>query len=188
MLRRLLPDPGPVSVADVVGGYSPGDAERSRPFVAVNFVESVDGQVTLGGRSGGLGSATDTALMVGLRSRFDAVLIGAGTMRAERYGDIGRPLIVVESENGERVDLPGLLKDQRDQGVGAILCEGGPTLFASLLELGAVDELFLTLSPKVVGLQGPRLVERALPRIVGLQLEELLEDDGELFARYAVES
>ena len=40
------------------------------------------------GRSGPIGSATDTEMLQRLRTRVDAVMIGAGTMRAERYGRI----------------------------------------------------------------------------------------------------
>lgn len=36
-------------------------------------------------------------------------------------------------------------------GPGLILCEGGPSLFGSLLAAGAVQELFLTVSPRVAG-------------------------------------
>ena len=52
----------------------------------MNFAATVDGRATIGGVSGPIGSAADTAMLVGLRTRFDAVMIGAGTMRAERYG------------------------------------------------------------------------------------------------------
>ena len=52
----------------------------------MNFAATVDGRATIGGVSGPIGSDADTAMLVGLRTRFDAVMIGAGTMRAERYG------------------------------------------------------------------------------------------------------
>ena len=52
----------------------------------MNFAATVDGRATIGGVSGPIGSDTDTAMLAGLRTRFDAVMIGAGTMRAERYG------------------------------------------------------------------------------------------------------
>ena len=38
-----------------------------------------------------------------------------------------------------------------DFGVRLLLCEGGPTLFGALLREDLVDELFLTLSPKLAG-------------------------------------
>ena len=86
-MRRLLPDPGPTTVEEQLDTYRPWEQPREdRPFVAMNFAATVDGRATIGGVSGPIGSATDTAMLVGLRTRFDAVMIGAGTMRAERYG------------------------------------------------------------------------------------------------------
>jgi len=61
---------------------------RDATRVRMNFVSSVDGAVTLGGRSGALGGATDRALMRVLRAMADVVLVGAGTVRAEGYGDL----------------------------------------------------------------------------------------------------
>lgn len=53
-----------------------------------NFALTIDGKATIDGRSGAIGSETDTAMLVGLRNRADAVMIGGGTLRAERYGRI----------------------------------------------------------------------------------------------------
>ena len=49
---------------------------------------------------------------------------------------------------------------------------------------GLVDELFLTTAPKLVGGEGPRIVEGELPAVAELELAWLLEEKGELFARY----
>lgn len=46
--------------------------------------------MAIGGRSGQIGSAADTEMLVGLRSASEAVMVGAGTMRAERYGRLIR--------------------------------------------------------------------------------------------------
>lgn len=186
-MRRLLPDPGPTTVDEQLEAYRPWeDAPAGRPFVAMNFAATVDGRATIGGVSGPIGSATDTAMLVGLRKRFDAVMIGAGTMRAERYAGLSQRLIVVESgPHGERADLPGLLGSLREDGVRALLCEGGPRLHGSLQGAGLVDELFLTIAPKLSGADAaPRIVEGELSAVVGLELAWLLEEDGELFARY----
>lgn len=88
-LRRLLPETGPTTVGDLLSGYDPReDAPGHRPFLFTNFALTVDGRATIDGRSGSIGSETDTALLVALRMEADAVLIGAGTMRAEGYGRI----------------------------------------------------------------------------------------------------
>jgi riboflavin biosynthesis pyrimidine reductase len=185
-VRRLLPDPRPTTVEEQLASYRPGENARDdRPFVAMNFAATVDGRAAIGGVSGPIGSATDTAMLVGLRTRFDAVMIGAGTMRAEGYGEIGRRLVVVESGPRGKADLPALLRSLRDEGVKALLCEGGPTLHGALQAIGMVDDLFLTIAPKLVGGIAPRILEGDLPGLEELELTWLLEEDGELFARYS---
>jgi riboflavin-specific deaminase-like protein len=80
-------------------------APDDRPYVITNFVLTLDGHATLHGRSGPIGSDVDTAMLVGLRTRVDALMIGAGTMRAERYGRIfTNP---ERREKRERDGLPG---------------------------------------------------------------------------------
>jgi riboflavin biosynthesis pyrimidine reductase len=105
-LDRLFPEPGPTSVVDQLDAYRPWDnPPAGRPRVALNFAGTLDGRASIDGRSGPIGSATDTAMLVGLRQRFDAVMIGAGTMRVEQYGRIiGDP----EKRNRrESLGLPG---------------------------------------------------------------------------------
>ena len=184
-MRRLLPDPGPTTVSEQLETYRPGEeAPESRPFVAMNFAATLDGAATIGGVSGPIGSATDTAMLSALRKRFDVVMIGAGTMRAERYAGLEKRLVVIESGGGERVDLAQLLGSLREEGVRAVICEGGPTVHASLPAAGLVDELFLTIAPKLSGGGAPRILDGPLPGVVEFELAWLLEEDGELFARY----
>src|SRR4051795_9435626 len=86
-MRRLFPDPGPTDVPDQVHQLDLiSEAPTHRPYVVTNFALTVDGKATLHGRSGPIASDTDTEFLVCLRTRVDAVMIGAGTMRAERYG------------------------------------------------------------------------------------------------------
>ncbi|QIG40020.1 pyrimidine reductase family protein [Microbacterium sp. 4R-513] len=63
-------------------------ADRTSTRVRMNFIESADGAVTLGGESAALGGGTDHALMQVLRTLSDVVVVGAGTVRAEGYGSI----------------------------------------------------------------------------------------------------
>jgi len=184
-MQRLLPDPGPATIEAQLGDYEPyAHPHDDRPFVAMNFAATVDGRATIGGVSGPIGSETDTAMLSGLRTRFDAVMIGAGTMRAERYSGLDKRLVVVESGPEGRVDLPELLRSLRGEGVRALLCEGGPTLHGALQAAGLVDELFLTIAPKLSGGGSPAILEGTLPQVTELELAWLLEENGELFARY----
>jgi riboflavin-specific deaminase-like protein len=106
-MRRLLPDPGPTTVEEQLDSYRPWEEPREdRPFVATNFAATVDGRATIGGVSGPIGSDADTEMLARLRTRFDAVMIGAGTMRAERYGRV-----VGNQEQRERRERLGLPHD-----------------------------------------------------------------------------
>lgn len=55
-------------------------------WVGLGMVASLDGAVTVDGRSGPLGSEGDQAAFRGLRAAADVVLVGAGTARREGYG------------------------------------------------------------------------------------------------------
>jgi riboflavin-specific deaminase-like protein len=240
-MRRLLPDPAPVTAAEQLDSYRPWEeAREERPLVAINFAATVDGRASIGGVSGPIGSAADTTMLAQLRTRFDAVMIGAGTMRAERYGRLvanqeqrerrerlglphdplmvivsgrldlpwdaplftdggGRVLIFTASEaeppqtatslrivrHQDFVDIAAALAHlRRERGIRALLCEGGPGLHGELEAAGLVDDLFLTIAPKLVGGEAPRIVEGELPAVAGLDLAWLLEEEGELFVRY----
>ncbi len=65
-------------------------APSERPRVLLNMVSTLDGRATLSGRSGAIGNRADRELFHALRSVVDAVMVGAGTARAERYGRLVR--------------------------------------------------------------------------------------------------
>lgn len=127
-LRRLLPEPGELTADELVCELRPwASVPAGRPHVAVNMVSTVDGRAAVDGRTAPLSSVADRQLFHALRTRYDAVMVGAGTLRAERYGrlvrDAGRreqrrlaglepdPLAIVLSGSLDLpVDLP-LLQD-----------------------------------------------------------------------------
>ncbi|HVG74892.1 MAG TPA: dihydrofolate reductase family protein [Thermoleophilaceae bacterium] len=61
-------------------------APPGRPYLGINMVSSLDGKATLGWRTKGLSSDADRLLFHHLRTQADAVMVGAGTAREERYG------------------------------------------------------------------------------------------------------
>ncbi|QIN83004.1 hypothetical protein GBA63_10345 [Rubrobacter tropicus] len=62
----------------------PAPKDPARPYVLVNMVSSVNGVASVGGKAAGIGKSADRKAMRGLRSVVDAVMVGAGTLRAER--------------------------------------------------------------------------------------------------------
>ena len=62
--------------------------EGAARHVRMNFVSSLDGAVSIDGRSGGLGDEVDRLAMHVMRTLADVVLVGAGTVRVEGYGGV----------------------------------------------------------------------------------------------------
>ena len=88
-VRRLLPEATETTIAEQLAMLDLEPLARpERPYLILNFATTLDGRAAINGRSGPIGSATDTEMLQRLRTRVDAVMIGAGTMRAERYGRI----------------------------------------------------------------------------------------------------
>ncbi len=87
--RQLLPEPENVALDALLASLSVSiRIPPDRPYTFVNFVSSADGRAAFRGRSGKLGDDGDRAMFHGLREQVDAVLVGTGTLRAERYGRI----------------------------------------------------------------------------------------------------
>ncbi|HWH94886.1 MAG TPA: dihydrofolate reductase family protein [Baekduia sp.] len=59
-----------------------------RPRVVADMVTSVDGRAAVAGRSVALGHPADRALLRELRTAADAILVGTGTLAAERYATL----------------------------------------------------------------------------------------------------
>jgi riboflavin-specific deaminase-like protein len=87
LLKRLYPRPGEIEPADAISRLDLGSrAPAGRPYVVLNMVSSLDGKAVLGGTTRALGGEADRELFHNLRTQADAILVGAGTARAERYG------------------------------------------------------------------------------------------------------
>jgi 5-amino-6-(5-phosphoribosylamino)uracil reductase len=101
---------------------------------------------------------------------------------------------LVRLDPGELTLTTVMRRLRTDFEIRLLLCEGGPTVFGSLLQEGLVDELFLTLAPQLAGRDegSPRLalLEGAAlwpdsPRWLGLRSVRRAGDH--LFLRYVAE-
>ncbi len=83
---------------------------------------------------------------------------------------------------GDRVEPGEALAVLHDRGLRHVTVEGGADLLAQVVSAGLLDEVDLTIAPRLVGASSrPRGGE---PVLHGLQLAQLLEDEGFLFGRY----
>jgi riboflavin biosynthesis pyrimidine reductase len=91
-LERIWPDRAPVTADDLVGEAA---APEGRPWVSAIMVASLDGRATLEGTSRRLGGPHDLQMLLALRRRADALIVGPGTVRAEGYGPLPCPAVLV---------------------------------------------------------------------------------------------
>lgn len=82
------------------------------------------------------------------------------------------------------VDLHAGVRDLRARGLGRLLCEGGPRLFGALVEAGQVDELCLTVAPKLAGPGAGRIIAGRPTPVVDLDLRHVLAAGDELLLLY----
>jgi 2,5-diamino-6-(ribosylamino)-4(3H)-pyrimidinone 5'-phosphate reductase len=154
---RLYPPPGR-EISDIYEDLDLPPARRgARPYVIINSVSSVDGRTGMEGKAAGIGSATDRRSMRTLRSKADAVMIGAGTLRAEKLSlgldttdGVPQPLAIIITNTGdmpleEHLIVRGgqevliLLSDATPKRVVKRLLTLAPVMRAPADPTGAVD-------------------------------------------------
>lgn len=91
---------------------------------------------------------------------------------------------VIEAGEGT-VDLAAAITQLHERGAGTVLAEGGARLNGQLLDADLIDELFLTVSPNLVGGDGHRITwSSASARLHRFQRVHVLAEDDELYLRY----
>ncbi len=127
---------------------------------------------------------TDIPLFTEPESR----IIVFSPVEVEGLSDCPAQTELVLLDPGEMTVTTALRHLRTGHGVASLLCEGGPTLFGSLLQEDVVDELFLTVAPLLTGggmgptiSSGPELVDPHK-----LQLRWVLERNGALYHRYGL--
>lgn len=216
-----------VDPVDPMVVYGDLPVARGRPAVRLNMIASVDGATTVAGLSGGLGGPADKRVFSVLRSLADAVLVAAGTVRAESYGPSPhliavvsrscvldwqapffieapvRPIVITvaaaQADNRARaaevadvviagddsVDMRRAIDALGERDARTVLAEGGPSLNGQLAAAGLIDELCLSVSPRLVGGDSKRILSGPpLEMPARCELRSVCEDDGYLFLRY----
>jgi 5-amino-6-(5-phosphoribosylamino)uracil reductase len=92
---RLLPDAGSGLTAADVASAVPGEPPADRPFLLVNMIATADGRATIAGRTAPIANRADYELFHALRTRVDAVMVGAETVRVESYGPMDALAVLV---------------------------------------------------------------------------------------------
>lgn len=252
---RVAPQPSlqpgsrdnPSTIEELLAAYELPRAPRTdRPWVICNIVATLDGHTAVFGHVGTLSTRADQALFHHLRGLCDAIMVGAGTVRAERYGpprvtpeliaarrgrgqsseprlcivsrslqldtaqdvlertrtrpimltcDTAPPARVLDvaphaeliSAGSDSVDFPRALAALRRHGVRTVVCEGGPTVNAALLERGLVDELCITFAPFLGG-DPLGLFDRGGAALQGVRIAHSFVIDNTVFVRALLDS
>ena len=223
-----------------------------RPFVYVNMAMTADGKITSAAREyAAFTSRHDKRTMDRLRAEADAVLIGAGTLRADdpplqirdeemralrrslgkppelravvvsarldlpiqgrffRGGDPAQRIVATVEDappdrlrelegratvwrlGRGRVDVPELLRRLKEAGVARLLVEGGGETNWAFFAADAIDELYVTVAPCLLGgRDAPTLLEGEGRRLAERQSLRLLSCErvgDELYLHWAVE-
>lgn len=174
-----------------------------RPYLALKMAMSLDGRITSKpGVQEWITSEEERLYVRDLRVAYDAVMVGAGTVRVddpqltvrpphhrlrpyvrvvacetdtvpsdrrvftntedyantivlapagarERFANLEgvADVAFVGGENDRQLDLAAAMRELRARGVQSVLCEGGPTLGARLIEADVVDRLYWAIAP-----------------------------------------
>ncbi len=145
-------------------------------------------------RGEGYGAPKKTGQRIGVVSNsgsldFETELFtsGAGFVIAPASAPIDDDRIEVLRAGDDEVDLVGAMHRLHEimPEVSYVQAEGGPGLNGSLLDADLFDELDITVSPRLVGGDGPRLTDGASEIVRPYRLVQLLaDDDGFLFGRW----
>jgi len=133
--------------------------------VELCMITTPDGAIDVSGRSGPLGGPPDQAHLKALRARASAVLVGAGTARAEKYGPPSQPgLQIVVVTNSAKLDYSSALFTS---GAGIIATHhAAPTVPVQSLRAGSdtVDlrGIIQQLPPGIVHVEGGPMLNAAL--------------------------
>lgn len=179
---------------------------KGRPLFYTNFAQTIDGKVAVK-RKGywPIGSKKDHEVLVELRAYSDCLIHGKNLYN--EFGSITKQSLqkgefkALRKKLGKNPNLPYLVSthdlkklssDLYKKGYRNVLVEGGPTLLGSFLKMDLIDQIFLTLAPKIFGNENSStltLVENYLfPKeaIKKLKLLSVKRIENELYLHYEV--
>lgn len=188
-------------------------------YFYTNFIQTLDGKVAVK-RKGywPIGSKNDHAVLMQLRAHADALIHGGNLAKefgkqtlnsledtkfkklrqalnkpaTTPYYIVSTHLKPLSQKNVVVGSLQAVLKDINKKGYQHVLVEGGPTLLTTFLRKKLMQELFITIAPKIFGTKSKltlNLVEGFLfpaKSTIYLKLLSVKQIGNELFLRFKV--
>jgi riboflavin-specific deaminase-like protein len=162
---------GPVRLDDEVRQRRVGRGQRPVPPVAV-----VSGSADLDWSS---------RFFTAAEERPTVFTTSDSQAKAPRSAESAARLVV--AGQGGSVDPHVVAEQLHSEGHTNVLLEGGPRLASLFVGAGLIDELCLTVAPRLVGGPGRRILDGAeLPQPLEVFVLQLLEEDGSFFYRLAL--
>jgi riboflavin biosynthesis pyrimidine reductase len=154
---RILMDAGGATgdASDLETLYRP----PSLPWLRVNMVSTLDGAANgESGKSGSINNEADKRVFHALRAQADAIVVGAGTARTERYRPAEVPLVIVS----HRALVPEQLQDAPAGKVLLVTCADSLGLDQCRSALGHEQVIVVGESQVDLAAMKKALVERGL--------------------------
>jgi diaminohydroxyphosphoribosylaminopyrimidine deaminase/5-amino-6-(5-phosphoribosylamino)uracil reductase len=184
------------------------------PYVTLKLASTLDGKIADStGDSKWITGAEARERVQAMRRRADAVMVGAGTVRADDPSLLPRPdegrspwrvvvgndippdaQVLTDNARDRTLIRTGRLKSilkelAEKHDVMHVLCEGGGQLAAGLVEEGLVDEFAFFIAPKLLGADGiPNFAKTGglMGNIEQLQIRSVEQVGGDVLLRAAV--
>jgi riboflavin-specific deaminase-like protein len=187
---------GVADLIDALGAvYAYPDDDQ--PWVRANMVTSVDGAISVEGRSGGLSGEADRLLFHVLRGLSDVIVVGAGTARAENYGlakptwpqlRAGRPatppIAIVTRRLGLDLDSPLIVGDpERPRTIILTTCQAptervtAASKTADVISAGSNEVTAKAVVEKLAALGYRRILVEGGPTLLGQLVAANLLDE-----------
>lgn len=130
--------------------------------VIASLVLGADGSSSLRGNSEAISTPIDHQRFLARRRLCDVIIVGGNTARAEGYRKTPVPLVILSHSRPDLLDANPMAHwwmmpaaeaiDRAQKEFGpTISMEGGVTMIRELLEVGAISQLELSISPKIGG-------------------------------------
>ncbi|MFZ4107901.1 MAG: dihydrofolate reductase family protein [Candidatus Planktophila sp.] len=131
--------------------------------ISFSLVVGVDGSTSWANNSSGISTPADRADFLARRAGFDCIIIGGNTARCEPYSKTPVPLVIISRSDVNpvpenpiahvwRKSIGEAITQAKARFGENIHIEGGITLIKELLAADAIDDLYLTITPAIGGL------------------------------------
>ncbi len=148
---------------------------KNRPHVILKLAKSADGKIAAGpGQRTQITGPQFHQRVHLLRARVDAIMVGAGTVRADNPSltcrlpgleDRAPQRVIIGGDSSLKIPKPAIhfkglvdfdesLQQLAKQGINLLLVEGGAKVARSLLKADLIDEVILATAPVKIGSQG----------------------------------